>query len=420
MPTNDPEPIAVELEKRIGGLRRRQSFVRYGESFALAKELRALVESIRDHVFPDLPDRAFALADAFLSTDANVYGHVDDSSGIVGDAYSDACLLWLDTAARSSRSEDWVERVRAMAGDNDYGVRDPLLPNAHRLLSEHELRRLVRIYQAEAKGAKPDHATEARGWWLDVVQVAKALRDPKLLERAERAYGRPFNDRLGLEIARYCVEWGRIDEALDYLGKVEDHGDYSRNSLLLRCFEIKGDTGKQVEFLWILFEAALDHDNYSKLLELLPDHARSAARDSARALALRYEYATTAVEFLLRTGWEDDAERVAVERRDEFEDTYYGTLLELIKLAGEARRPRIEIVCYRRLLLQILDERRSKAYGHAARYFRRLAQLDEQIDDYGGPQDHATFVETLRSDHGRKYAFWNRVEARPPKNKKPL
>ena len=27
------------------------------------------------------------------------------------------------------------------AADNDYGVRDPLLPNADRLLSEHELRR---------------------------------------------------------------------------------------------------------------------------------------------------------------------------------------------------------------------------------------------------------------------------------------
>ena len=67
-------------------------------------------------------------------------------------------------------------------------------------------------------------------------------------------------------------------------------------------------------------------------------------------------------------------------------------------------------MCYRRLLRNILDEKRSKAYGHAARYYRRLEQLDSQIDDYGRLRDHIVFVEDLRAAHGRKYGFWNRVE----------
>ena len=132
---DDPEATADELAKQIAALRRRKRFVRYGESFELAGELRLLIEAIRDRVFSDLPDRAFLLADGFLRTDAKVYERVDDSSGSVADVYRDACLLWLDAAARSGRDEDWVERLRATATDNDYGVRDPLLPNADRLLS---------------------------------------------------------------------------------------------------------------------------------------------------------------------------------------------------------------------------------------------------------------------------------------------
>ena len=413
---NDPEATAGVLTKQIAGLRRRKQFVRYGESFALAGELRKLVEAIRERVLSDLPDRAFRLADAFLRTDAKVFERVDDSSGSVADVYRDACLLWLDAAARSGQGADWVERVRTKAADNDYGVRDPLLPNAARLLSEHELRRLARRYEDEAKRAKPDAATgrpdEAWRHWSDVGQVARALRDPALLERAERTRGRPVDDRLRIKIAEHCVAWNQIDEALARLAKVADRDDYSCNSLLLKCYESKGDTSKQIELLWSLFESVLAHEQYSRLLGLLPERRQGAARKKARALALRHSHATTAVEFLLRAGWEDDAERVATERRDELDDAYYGTLIELTKLAAVALRPRIEIVCYRRLLRSILNEKRSKAYGHAARYFRRLAQLDTQTDGYGRLRNHTAFVEELRAAHGRKYGFWNRVE--PP------
>jgi hypothetical protein len=363
---DDPEAIANELAKQIGALRRRKRFVRYGESFDLARELQKLVEAIRDRVLSELPDRAFLLADSFLRTDAKVYERVDDSSGCVADVYRDACLLWLDAAARSGHKEEWVERLRATAADNDYGVRDPLLPNADRLLSGHELRRL--------------------------------------------AYGQALNDRLRLEIAKHCVEWGQIDEALTRLAEVADRDDYACASLLLKCHESRGDTTKQIELLWTLFESVLSHEEYSRLLELLPERRRSAARKKARALALRHHYALTTIEFLLRAGWEDDAERIAMDRRDDLDDVNYGSLLELAKLAAAARRPRIEVVCYRRLLRNILNERRSKAYGHATRYYRRLVRLDSQIDDYGRMRGHTAFVEDPRAAHGRKYGFWNRVE----------
>lgn len=36
--------------------------------------------------------------------------------------------------------------------------------------------------------------------------------------------------------------------------------------------------------------------------------------------------------------------------------------------------------------------------------------LDQAIDDYGPAADHQAFLEDLRQQHGRKSAFWRRVE----------
>ncbi len=400
--------MTTEVTQQITALGRSRRFVGYRESFALAGELRELLAAIRERILPDLPARAFELADAFIRADSRVFERLDDSAGIVGDAFRDACLLWLDAAAQSRKDEDWVERIHALAADNDYGVRDPLLPNASRLLSEHELRRLARRYEEEGKAAGSDRDT-AHDRWVNLGEVAKALRDPALLERAGVAWGYALNDRHQLEIARHCVEWGQIDEALARLESIAE-GDYSRDSLLLDCYEKKGNRNMQIRLVWRLFEAVPDIELHARLLALVPVGEQGATRRRAREIAFHSPGTNSAIEFLLRAGWEDDAERIAIERRSDLDGQHYPALLELGELAANAKRPRIEVVCYRNLLRSILEDRRSKAYGHADKYFKRLVRLDDAIDDYGPLIDHARFVEELRLDHGRKSAFWGRVE----------
>ncbi len=411
----DPEELAGELTRQIADLRGRDQFISYGESSVFANELRGLVEAIRERVLPAQPGRAFELADALLLADGSVCERVDDSGGSVGDVYRDVCLLWLDAAARSRGDEDWMAKIRERAAEDGYGVRGALLPNAERLLTEGELRGLARHYGECAARALPDPATgitmEVRGCWFDVAQVAKALRDPDLYESAKRSAGRPVDDGLRVEVARLCIEWGQIDEALARLEEASGSDGYGRDSLLLECYERRGDAPRQVEHLWKLFEAAPGHDTYSRLLDLTPESGRSAARMRARDAALRYRHPATVVEFLLRAGWDEEAERVATGRPDGFDRVHYGTLVEVAGLAASSKRPLIEVVCYRSLLRDILDDGRSKAYGHAARYYRCLAQIDRDLSGYGLLRDHAVFVEGIRAAHGRKRAFWTRVEA---------
>ncbi len=402
--------MTTELARRIAALRRGGKFVGYRESFTLARELRELLAAIRERILPDLPARAFDLADSFIRADSRVFERLDDSSGIVGDSFRDACLLWLDAAARARKDEDWVERIHALVVDNDYGVRDPLLPNADRLLSKHELRRLARRYEEEGKRAE-SNSDKAHESWINLGEVAKALRDPALLERAGVARGYALGDRHQLDIARHCVEWGQIDEALARLEPIAA-GDYSRDSLLLDCYEKKGNRDMQILLLWRLFEAVPGIECHDRLLALVPEAEHVATRRRAREIAVGNPGTTAAIEFLLRAGWEDDAERVTVERRNDLDGHHYPALLELAELAAAARRPRIEVVCYRNLLRSILDDRRSKVYGYAAKYFKRLVRLDDAIDNYQPLPDHARFVDELRLEHGRKSAFWGRVERR--------
>jgi hypothetical protein len=183
---------------------------------------------------PALPGRAFDPADAFLLKDSVVFQSVDDSSGSVGDVYRDAFLLWLDAASRSGHGEDWVELIRERVAGDGYGARDPLLPNAGRLLDESQLRRLARSYEPLSDGTTPEGATDMpldrhRGWGY-VAQVAKALRDPMLYERAGCSFGRPVNDRLRLEVAGLCIEWGQIDESLSRLEDLSAIEGYERDS----------------------------------------------------------------------------------------------------------------------------------------------------------------------------------------------
>ena len=151
-------------------------------------------------------------------------------------------------------------------------------------------------------------------------------------------------------------------------------------------------------------------ETYADLVDLLPADDQTAARKRAIACALAFNSVSRGVRFLLQVGAAAEAESLLMERFQQLEGIDYTSLLPLAKLAAECDRPRIEMLCYRQLLNDILKEARSKAYGHAARYYKRLVALDEVIDDYGSAADHKAFVEAVRQGHGRKYAFWRRVE----------
>jgi len=100
------------------------------------------------------PKHAFEVVDRFLATAESVLNRVDDSGGAVGEIFRQAVLLWLTAAkARQEANVDWLERVYQLYQQNDYGVLDPLLPNAHLLLTQDQLKQLAWRYENELRKA---------------------------------------------------------------------------------------------------------------------------------------------------------------------------------------------------------------------------------------------------------------------------
>ena len=60
---------------------------------------------------------------------------------------------------------------------------------------------------------------------------------------------------------------------------------------------------------------------------------------------------------------------------------------------------------YRALLGDILDQARSPAYGHGARYLAKLDAMGPQVDDAAGIETHERYREALTKKHGRKRVF---------------
>jgi hypothetical protein len=113
----------------------------------------------------------------------------------------------------------------------------------------------------------------------------------------------------------------------------------------------------------------------------------ASARRRASAIALDsnpVRVGASATAFLLAIGAHEDAERLMARHFDDLTCAYYTHLLRLAEAAAEACQPRVEVLCYRRLMLGVLEAGRSKIYRHATRYLAPLERLDGEAGNGQG------------------------------------
>ena len=83
----------------------------------------------------------------------------------------------------------------------------------------------------------------------------------------------------------------------------------------------------------------------------------------------------------------------------------YDTLLPMAETLAEDH-PGAAWVLYRAILLNILEEARYGAYGHAARHLRKTRALAPRAQRQ---DDQLALEAQLAQDHKRKTAFWKKV-----------
>lgn len=193
----NPSAAVKGLQRRIAAIRNGKRFIAYDETGQVATEIASIAADIRTDVLPRDPKKAVALAEKLFCLDQVIFERADDSDGRIGEELREACVLWLDAAAavrgmNADGGTDWSTMLYEFYQANDYGIREPLLEEGHRLLREDELRALAAGFENDARETL-DAASAAKverhrvfGASSAMGLVARALRDPKLYEQSIR------------------------------------------------------------------------------------------------------------------------------------------------------------------------------------------------------------------------------------------
>ena len=380
--------------------------------------VRAVEQWLDDVVFTILPTdpvTARDLLERLLRADRQIVESVDDSYGDVGQAFRRACELWHRAAGSDPAGEDWVNRVHSLHETNDYGLRDALLDYAGPHLPESELRRLAGIFEDRAgRSARKEERYERNSAIAAMGQVADTLRNASLYEKAIRIHPGEPNPSQAIEIARRYLEFGPVETAIEWLEKHRDERrfDHERLGLLAEAYQRMGLRDQLIAVRRELSGRSLSIEAFDELVAVLPEAEHVAARQAAIERARSSEDPVAAARLLLHLGDAAGSAELIIGRREVLKASFYGHLLELARELREAGESLAEVVCYRVLILQILDEGRSKAYHHAVDYVLQLDAIDRSFSSYAGLATHAAFTKELRAAHRRKSSFLRQLDER--------
>ena len=401
-----------KLKSRLSALKRSRRFVRWGESAALARELRELLQQIEAAV-GDAQAGCTLVAD-FYSSDRSVFGRCDDSSGHVGDVYRyDACEQFV-SYAKLCADKSWLAKLILKTSlKDDYGVRDALVKSAADFLPEAQLRWLIDQYQQLA--AEETEEFQRRHWFYQIESLARQLKDAPLFEQTRRAtWGDDPGTAGCVDIARVYLECGEGQTALDWLERIpagDSFQQQERDELLLAIYGRQGDKQQQADVARRSFRRQRSRSGFERWISIVGDDQRTDLLDQeVRNILDSPLLSLTDAAFLTAMEQWDAAESYLQARAEQLNGDHYDALLPLAETFESLARPLTASLLYRALLDSILRRARTTTYGHGVRYLCKLDLLAQTINDWRDIEPHTVYVEQLRRQHGRKTSFWSRYE----------
>ena len=419
------DSIAAEIGKRITALRSARSFVDWQKRRDFVRDLDLQRAMIADRVAPTRADLALDLMWRFLDLAEPVINRVDDSTGSVGDVFRSACE---DLGAIAVRAKPdpavLADRVFTALLANDYGVYDGLVPVMLPALGDVGAAHLTSRLLADRSraGGRNGRADAVRRALQDIADgQADVDAYIALVPVAERS-----TPHTGAEIGRRLLAAGRAAEALaalefarpkrravcarddDDLYLAGSGGGSAWEEAYIEALDATGQQEQAQRLRWATFEERLSSTHLRAYLKRLPDFEDVEAEDRAMQHALGFGSFSVALNFFRE--WPDQARaaQLVLARAPEIDGNLYFLLDPSARLI-EGKYPMAATLLRRAMIDDTLNGARSTRYKHAARHLLECASLAPDIQDILGFETHASFVDRLRSKHGRKAGFWSQV-----------
>ena len=454
---SDTPKLIKKLTSNLKGLRRRHAFVEYWKVSEFATELQYLADDIMS-LYPEQLETCLNLLELFLESSNSSLQRCEDN-GEVAKAYRSAAESWLTVASRCYEDEKlslpldeqdilsqaWQQKVKRLIDDNDYGfghiygTKEALIEGINELLSESEISGLIDDYVQYYKGLFEQGLSEDKKGQsakisydhnranhqeklkteVTLVGLTRALGDVVLFEKVYlRIYPKHAITAQQLsELLRFLIDNKAYTRAHYYLDDVwqsrNKQEQVKRLELLNEVYQLQGDSESQLQTLGEAFELYSTPSRLKAIIAIASPAQQSQWRKKAYELAEQQESIVMAITLLLEINEAALANKIAIARYLEFNDIHYETLTRMLKELPESALL-IRVIIYRSLIDDILGNARSKAYGYAVRYYKKLQKLDDSIkitaDSYSSLLAHQHYMIKLRDKHGKKYSFWEQVD----------
>jgi len=407
----EPNENIRRYKAGLAGLKRRRSFIDWRASHDYRRKLESILDDLKEGD-PE-PCVGVELVLEFYKADSSIIERCDDSGGFIDHIFNYyAKELFVDFASRCDDKVALVDTVLDVISEDEYGVRSVLVDCAVEYLHEMQIRRMISHFQALAERESGDR--DERRWPRLVKSLSRQIKDARFYEETVRSDGDMPSGKQCVDIARVYMESGDDHTALMWLEKAKEENGFfeaDRDELLMIIHGRLGNTEEQEELAWKQFRQYRTVDRLSALLAIVGEDKRVEVLDGETGIIMSdFHLSYSDVQFLIDVGRIDDAERYLLGRAGHIDGDHYVSLTPLVKTMEKHDRFLIVSVLYRALLDSILDKKRYKAYGIGVRYLKKLDTHAEKISDWGRFEEHTSFVERLRREHGRKSSFWEKYE----------
>jgi hypothetical protein len=412
------------IAKRIATLARSRKFLDWREAPTLAAELAALREGIVAELGVQDPRAAMDQLWRFLDITSATIERVDDSDGVIGDEFHRAAedLGTLLSKVLNLDRRGFAERLHTALASDDSGMFARIVETGATGLGDDGRERLRELLKAEI-AALPAHQDE-EDWRKTGWPRARASRHLAALADAEgdvdafiEAVMLGARERIdAANVAERLLSAGRPEEALAWLEKDRrSRGPYDLTlaSLRIAALDALGRTGDAQALRWQAFEKALSATHLRDHLKRLPDFDDVEAEQRAIADAMTFPDVLNALSFLIDWPAHEAAANLVQARLTELDGRHYETLGKAAEHLAD-KWPAAATLLYRALVSSVLERGFSKGYKYAARDLSSAAMTARRLSPDSGVPDHAAFVASLKSKHGRKYGFWTLISGPEP------